>query len=256
MCQVDGDHEVVVAAPDSEYSGAGAAIGALHLIQPVVRKTTHDDCGGATVWTVSGPPALCVMFARLSAFGPPPDLIVSGINPGANVGRAVYHSGTVGAALTGRNGHISGVAISQSVTGFGVEGQGWDDMLVHQKWDTAATVARTFVQALIDSPPEEPVVANINVPNVDLADVAGWRHAAVGQSPPRSMNKATLEPIAGSVDAFTVSMTWGDALALPPDTDTGTVERNEIAISYLSRLDHESRDDLGATDAALDALVG
>ena len=86
---------------------------------------------------MSGPPALCVMFARLGAFGEPFDLVVSGINPGANVGRAVYHSGTVGAALTARNGNISGVAISQAVTGFGVEGQGWDEMLIGQKWETA-----------------------------------------------------------------------------------------------------------------------
>jgi 5'-nucleotidase len=256
MCALDGDHEVIVGAPDSEYSGAGAAIGALHLIQPVVRRTKRDDCGDAEVWTVSGPPALCVMFARLGAFGPPPDLIVSGINPGANVGRAVYHSGTVGAALTGRNGNISGVAISQSVTGFGVEGQGWDEMLEHQKWDTAATIAGAFVQALLDDPPTEPVVANINVPNVELTDVAGWRHAKVGQAPPRSMNTATLEPIAGSVDAFTVSMEWGDALALPPDTDTGAVERNEVAVSFLTRLDHQERDDMGTADAALDALLG
>ncbi len=256
MCELEGDHEIVVAPPDSEYSGAGAAIGALHLMQPVVRRTSLEVCDDAEVWTVSGPPALCVMFARLGAFGAPPDLIVAGINPGANVGRAVYHSGTVGAALTGRNGNISGVAISQSVTGFGVEGQGWDEMIEHQKWDTAATVAKTFVQALIDDLPAEPVVANINVPNVELADIVGWRHAVVGQSPPRSMNTATLEPIAGSVDAFTVTMGWGDALALPPETDTGAVERNEVAISYLSRLDHQPRDDMGATDAALDALIG
>lgn len=256
MCQLEGDHEIVVAAPDSEYSGAGAAIGALHLMQPVVRRTSLDQCGDSAVWTVSGPPALCVMFARLGAFGAPPDLVVSGINPGANVGRAVYHSGTVGAALTGRNGNISGVAISQSVTGFGVEGQGWDEMIEHQKWDTAATVAKVFVQALIDEPPAEPVVANINVPNVEVADIAGWRHTAVGQSPPRSMNTATLEPISGQVDAFTVTMEWGDALALPPDTDTGAVERNEVAISYLSRLDHQPRDDMGSTDAALAALIG
>jgi 5'-nucleotidase len=142
------------------------------------------------------------------------------------------------------------------VTGFGVEGQGWDEMLEHQMWDTAATVAKTFVQALIDDPPTEPVVANINVPNVELGDIVGWRHAIVGQSPPRSLNTATLEPISGSVDAFTVTMEWGDALALPPETDTGAVERNEVAISYLSRLDHQPRDDMGATDAALDALIG
>ncbi len=142
ICELDGDHEVVVAAPDQEYSGAGAALGALHLIQPEVRRGHIDNCPAAAVWKVSGPPALCVMFARLGAFGEPFDLVVSGINPGANVGRAVYHSGTVGAALTGRNGGISGIAVSQAVTGFGVEGQGWDDSIADQHWDSAATVAK------------------------------------------------------------------------------------------------------------------
>ncbi len=113
--------DVVVAAPDQEFSGAGAAIGALHIMQPEVHRATIDDID--TAWAVTGPPALCVMFARLGAFGPLPDLIVSGINPGANVGRSVYHSGTVGAALTGRNGSIPGIAVSQSVSNFGVEGQ-------------------------------------------------------------------------------------------------------------------------------------
>jgi 5'-nucleotidase len=256
MCELEGDHQIVVAAPDSEYSGAGAAIGALHLIKPVIRRSSLPDCDCAEVWTVGGPPALCVMFARLHAFGPPPRLVVSGINPGANVGRAVYHSGTVGAALTGRNGNASGVAISQSVAGFGVEGQGWDEMLADQRWETAATVARAFVQALVDAPPSEPVVANINVPNVDLSEIAGWRHTVVGQVPPRSVSKAELHPVPGHEGAYTVSMDWGDALELPPDTDTGAVERNEISVSYLSRLDHQARDDMGAADAALDALVG
>ena len=93
--------------------------------------------GIAEAWAVNGPPGLCVMFARLGVFGPV-DLVVSGINPGANVGRAIYHSGTVGAALTARNGGISGVAVSQAVAGFGVEGQGWDEMIADQHWDTAA----------------------------------------------------------------------------------------------------------------------
>ena len=123
--------DVVVIAPDAEYSGASAAFGALHKIQPEVHRSRLDGIDEA--WAVTGPPALCVMFARLGAFGPPFDLIVSGINPGANVGRSVYHSGTVGATLTGRNGGVSGVAVSQSVTAFGVEGQGWDEMLVNQQ---------------------------------------------------------------------------------------------------------------------------
>ena len=83
-------------------------------------------------WAVTGPPALCVMFARLGAFGPPFDLVVSGINPGANVGRSVYHSGTVGAAYRPERRHQR-VAVSQAVAGFGVEGQGWDEMLADQR---------------------------------------------------------------------------------------------------------------------------
>lgn len=255
VCELEGDHEIVVAAPDSEYSGAGAAIGALHMIKPVVHRSSLSQCERASVWTVGGPPALCVMFGRLGAFGDPPELVVSGINPGANVGRSVYHSGTVGAALTARNGRASGVAISQSVTGFGIEGQGWDDMLANQRWETAAEVGKTFVQALVDAPPHDPVVANINVPNVEIDEIVGWRHATVGQSPPRAMASATLEPLPGHEDSFTVAMSWGDAVALPAETDTGAIERNQISVSYLSRLDHQSRDDMGPMDAALDALV-
>src|SRR6202040_2635256 len=114
-----GRGQVVLAAPDTEYSGSGASLGPLHLIQPEIHRATVAGIDEA--WTGSGPPALCVMFARLGAFGGPFDLVVSGVNPGANVGRAVYHSGTVGAALTARSGGISGVAISQAVADGGVE---------------------------------------------------------------------------------------------------------------------------------------
>ena len=62
------------------------------------------DAGAGQTLDVGDERLSRVMFARLGAFGPI-DLVVSGINPGANVGRAVYHSGTVGAALTARNGN-------------------------------------------------------------------------------------------------------------------------------------------------------
>jgi 5'-nucleotidase len=256
MCDLQGDHEVVIAAPNTEYSGAGAAIGALHLMKPEVHRTTIPGLDGIVTWAIGGPPALCVMFARLGALGPTPDLVVSGINPGANVGRSVYHSGTVGATLTARNGRISGVAVSQSVAGFGVEGQGWDEMLADQKWDTAAAVARTFVQALIDDPPADPVVANINVPNLELDEIKGWRHAEIGTMPPRSMTRARLEPIAGHDEAYTVEMEWGDELVLAPETDTGAIERDEVSISFLSRLEHVDRPDVKRTGDALDELIG
>jgi 5'-nucleotidase len=245
--------EVVVIAPDREYSGAGAALGALHLIQPEVRRA-HID-GLDECWAVGGPPALCVMFARLGAFGAPFDLVVSGINPGANVGRSVYHSGTIGACLSGRNGGISGVAVSQAVTGFGVEGQGWDEMLVGQKWHSAAAVADAFVEGLIAAMPADPVVVNLNVPNLELPDIHGWRHAGVGTTPPRAMASAVLEPREGHEDAFTVRMSWGDAIDLPDHTDGGSVERGYVSVSYLSRLESVERDDLGAAEATLTGVV-
>ena len=244
--------DVVVVAPDSEYSGASASLGALHVIQPEVRPATVAGIDEA--WAVNGPPGLCVMFARLGVFGPI-DLVVAGINPGANVGRAIYHSGTVGAALTARNGGMSGVAVSQAVAGFGVEGQGWDEMIADQCWDTAAAVAGEVVAAVLAAPLDEPVVVNVNVPNLPLDQIAGWRHATVGLLPPRTVATGHLDPIAGKEGVFAVRMEWGDELELPPGTDSGAIEREEVTVTYLSRLVAEPRPELAGVDTSLDRLL-
>jgi len=244
--------EVVIAAPDREFSGAGAALGALHLIKPEVHRASVDGIDEA--WAVTGPPALCVMFARLGAFGEPFDLVVSGINPGVNVGRSVYHSGTVGAALTARNGLVSGIAVSQAVTGFGVEGQGWDEMLVGQKWESAAHVAATFVEGFVSNMPAKPVVVNINVPNKDVDDMKGWRLGRIGHEPPRRMSTAVLEPKTGHDGSYYVRMQWGEAVELPGDTDGGLVENDYVSVSYLSAIGHDERLDTGMAEAGLTAL--
>jgi 5'-nucleotidase len=249
MCK-HGD--VVVVAPDKEYSGASAAVGALHLLRPEVRRCTMSDVPES--WTLNGPPALCVMFARLGAFGPRFDLVVSGINPGANVGRSVYHSGTVGACLTARNGGISGVAVSQAVAGIGVEGQGWDEMLAGQQWETAAAAADAVVGALVADMPDEPVVVNLNVPNLPLEEIGGWQESEVALVPPRAVATAVLEPIVGHEDAFNVRMAWGELAELPPGTDGHAIRHNIISVSYLSRLKADQRADMDAATAALDGL--
>ena len=242
--------DVIVAAPDTEYSGAGAALGALHIMQPEVRRVVLG--GVPEAWAVGGPPALCVMFARLGAFGPAPDLVVAGINPGANVGRSVYHSGTVGAALTARTGGISGVAVSQAVTGFGVEGQGWDEMLADQHWDVAAAVANAIVRNLLADGTKAPVVININVPNLPLERIRGWAWTSVGVHPPRALARAVLEPKVGHEDSYAVRMSWGDEVELPEGTDGGAIERDLVSISYLSAITSvASRGDLTALDALL-----
>lgn len=229
---------VVVVAPDQEYSGYGAALGPLSKITPDVRRTRIDGINEA--WSVTGPPALCVMFSRLEVFNGAFDLVVAGINPGANVGRSVYHSGTVGACLTARNGGVSGVAVSQSVESFGIEGQGWEEMLTFQKWDTAATVARSAVEGLTTVLPAEPVVLNINVPNRDMDEIKGWRRTEVGIDPPRSMSTAKLEPRPGHTDAFRVKMDWGNAAQLPSHTDGGSVMDGWISVGWLGRLEAET----------------
>lgn len=254
--------EVVIVAPDQEYSGAGAAIGALWLNRPEVHKA-HVE-GFETAWAVSGPPALCVFFARLGAFGPPPDLVVSGINPGANVGRSVYHSGTIGAALTARNGGISGVAVSQSVDGFGAEGQAWEDAIAGQKWETAATIAAEAVAAMIEHPPTEASVLNINVPHCDLSELGPVRWTSVGNEPPRAMSTATLTPKIGHEGSFHVDMAFGEERPQTNETDVGAIMADEVSLTWLGRiaaLDHRSDSEptAAATEAIhsrVDALVG
>ncbi len=244
--------DVIVVAPDREYSGASAALGTLHLIRPEVRRVDLD--GVAEAWSVTGPPALCVMFSRLGVFGGPFDLVVSGINPGANSGRAIYHSGTVGAALTARNGRVSGLAVSQAVDDFGVEGQGWDEMLRDQHWDTAAEVGRRCAEALLADLPERPVVINVNVPNRPLDELAGWRRVEVAALPPRTLASAELLPKEGHPGTFAVQMQWGDPITLPEDTDSGAVEAGYVAVTALSRLADDPEVDLGKLGAALDGL--
>jgi 5'-nucleotidase len=244
--------DVVIIAPDSEYSGAGAALGSLHLMQPQAKQTTVGGIDEA--WCINGSPALCTMFARFGVFGPI-DLVVSGINPGANVGRAIYHSGTVGAALTARNGGISGVAVSQEVAGFGVEGQGWDEMIVDQHWEVAAEVASVVVGEVLAAEPAEPVVVNINVPNLPIEEIKGWRHATVGATPPRALASAHLDPIHGQEGCFSIRMELGDTIVAPPETDSGAIERDEVTVTYLSRLHAIPQPELAAVDRVLDGLL-
>ncbi len=245
--------EVLIVAPDAEYSGAGAALGALHLIRPEVHEVVIEGIDRA--YSVSGPPALCTLFAALGAFGRVPDLVVAGINPGANVGRAVYHSGTVGAALTARGRFINGLAVSQEVAEVAVDGQGAEAGLAGQLWDAAAAVADAVVEELLRGGlPSDPVVVNLNVPNRAVAEMNGWQLSTVATQPPRTMASARLEPKAGHDRAFHVEMSWGDPVAMPDHTDSGAIEAGKVSVSFLSRLDHVDLTPQHGVELHLDGL--
>lgn len=231
--------DVTVVAPDTEYSGAGASLGTLTFGEPTARP--HSDIAaldGLDVWSVSGPPALCVMYAQLGAFGEPFDLVVSGINPGQNVGWSVYHSGTIGAALTGRNRGASGLAVSLGFDGREVEGQTWGEIVEGMKWETAARVATQIVDGMIASPASEPTVINCNVPNKNYEDLGGWRLAPVGGEPPRMLVTGSLVETDSDDQGqvFKLTMDWGKVGELTEGTDAWLVRNNTVSVSWLGHL--------------------
>ncbi len=252
--------QVTVIAPDSEFSGAAASIGSIYEDDREVHEAFID--GIDTAWAVSGPPALCVMYAHLGAFGFQPDLVVSGINPGANVGRSVYYSGTLGAAITARNYGIPGVAVSQAVNSGAVEGQAWGEIVAQLDWVAASTVAQRVVEAILPdaasnhSPGTAPVI-NINVPHRPLADIDGWVWTDVAPGPQRTMSRVTLAPKPGHVGSYNVEFEFGPAEEHPePNTDVAVVAE-QVSVSYISTmtaLDPGSVRATEAVEASLDKL--
>ena len=165
--------EVTVVAPDTEYSGAGASLGAMHLIRPEVHDAHIDGIDQS--WSVSGPPGLCVVYSRLGLFGDSFDLVVAGINRGPNTGRSTLFSGTIGAVLAGERFGWSGMAVSADVPVTG--GTGAVGAPGHVHWETAAAVAQVILPWLVDAP--QRTVLNLNAPDVPLAELQGIRWAGL-----------------------------------------------------------------------------
>jgi len=158
-------HEVLVVGPDADRSGAGAAIGPLHRSEPIPMAERHlPALGGVRVIALERPPATAVYLACLGAFDFRPEVVASGINPGANTGHLVLHSGTVGAALTAVGLGVPALAVSLK----------WSEE--PYEWATAAELA---VPALewVARRPGPPAALNLNVPNVPLHAVRGVRGA-------------------------------------------------------------------------------
>lgn len=156
--------EVVLAAPAWDSSGASASLTSVEedgrfLIEE--RVLEHPGLDGVRVIGVHAAPAFIVRAAASGAFGPPPDIVLSGINRGRNTGHAILHSGTVGAALTGSTHGCRGLAVSLDV----------DEMSDPVHWDTAAVVANRALSWLVDV--DRDVVLNVNVPNLALDDMRG-----------------------------------------------------------------------------------
>jgi 5'-nucleotidase len=162
------EHELVVVAPLTDHSGAGAAVGPVYERESIPYE--HVDIPGLAdvpTYGIDGSPALSAILACIEGFGPRPDMIVSGINHGINAGRSAMHSGTVGAALTGAQFGVRGLAVSIA----------WASEPDY--WDTAVGLACRIVPVLAEA--EQATVLNLNVPAVRPADLKGLRHGRLGR---------------------------------------------------------------------------
>jgi len=162
----DPAHEIIVVAPSSNFSGAGAAVGSVtdHTTIPYQRASI-EGAEAVEAYGLDASPALSVIAGALGAVGPKPDLVLSGINHGVNVGRSVLHSGTVGAALTASQLGISALAVSLRVGG------------EPDPWESAADLAVALIPLLVAAPVR--TVLNLNVPHLPLAEIRGLRWARV-----------------------------------------------------------------------------
>jgi 5'-nucleotidase len=139
--------EVTAVCPAQEQSGVGHAI--TYLVPVRAGSACLED--GTTVSTLTGMPADCIKFALLELLDSPPDLIVSGLNFGINVGVDVFYSGTVAAALEGAFSGIFSIALSTS----------------RQNGDRMAAVvgeARRALDLLLDEGSASAQALNVNIP--------------------------------------------------------------------------------------------
>ena len=209
-------HELVLIAPEGDRSGSGAAIGNLGD-GSYLRYRPMPLAGLEHVesYELEGPPALCVFAAHLRAFGPAPDLVASGVNPGLNTGRVTLHSGTVGAALTAANLGMSGVAVSIA---------GRESSVKH--WDVAGEIGAQVITWLADAP--TPTVVNLSVPDRAHADLADVRFGTL--APFGAVRAEVLERTDDRVELGLVP-TGGQ---LPSDSDTALAEAGHPVVTALT----------------------
>ncbi len=163
----DNGFEVVVAAPATESSGSSAGIIATQSDgRVVVQERELPGLAEVKSYAVAATPAYIALIASRGAFGEPFQLVLSGVNHGANFGYAIIHSGTVGAALTAVTYGCAAMAVSLDV---GLDNDG------NLHWTTAAQIASTVLDEAMNAPPR--VAMNVNVPNVQREKVLGIKRA-------------------------------------------------------------------------------
>jgi 5'-nucleotidase len=242
-------YDVVVAAPREEASGTSAAMSAVERDgQVVVDEHRLDGLTGVPAFGVAGSPGFIALIAIHGAFGPRPDVVLSGVNRGANAGRAVLHSGTVGAALTAAANGCRGMAVSldllsavQSTIGSGGPAVAASALVDDEvrNWATAARVAVDLMPVLTAAGPD--CVLNVNAPDRPYQDLLGVRRGTLatfgqvqmtvaesGRGFVRTALEESGEPIEPGTDIAWLNAGYASITAIRAVTEATDVDLSEF----------------------------
>jgi 5'-nucleotidase len=224
--------EVSVLAPDHNWSASGH-VKTMHRPLRVKEAKLGD---GSSAWTSDGAPSDCVALGLLGFIPNKIDLVVSGINPNANIGHDVTYSGTVTAAMEAAIGGVPGIAFSLNTP---EEFQGEFD------FSTAARVANRIVSAIIGNNKLSNLLLNVNIPYLPDEEIKGILVVRQGLRVYRDRLDRRLDP-----RGRPYYWIGGDAPTAIPDegTDFGALEKGYVSVTPL---------DLDLTDfRAIDSIGG
>jgi len=206
--------EITVIAPDSNRSGASSSIS---LETPLrVMETPMRIMKTKIAWyQLNGSPSDCVKVALSGFLDRVPDMVVSGINAGANLGDDVVYSGTVGAAIEGRFLGIPSIAVSST---------GHHDNKM--QYETAAKVTVNLVKHLQKNPLERGMILNANVPNLPYEELQGVQVTRQG-------DRHLSEPIMPTEDGRGYRIYWLGAAGKVSDGGKGT-DFHAVHSGYVS----------------------
>ena len=157
--------DVVVVAPDREQSAVGHAI----TLSNPLRVTKISRRGGFFGYATDGTPADAVKLAVRSIMSEPPELVVSGINLGANVGASLIYSGTVSAATEGCLLGIPSIAISL-------------DAKIDGHFDVAGRFAAQLARVVLEKGLPDGVLLNVNIPDLPADKIEGVSITSQGKT--------------------------------------------------------------------------
>jgi 5'-nucleotidase len=208
----DPGYRVTVVAPSEQQSGVGHAI----VIRSEIPIRAHADVGGAPAWSVDATPATVTKIGLTVVLEHDlPDLVVSGINKGENIGRAAWYSGTIGAAREAVLNGLPGIAFSLELD--------WADP--KPDWRTAALLAKPVVDAVRHNPLPDKVLLNVNFPR-NTATVGGYRLTSMGLAPDAVSRY--------EVDREEEGTRWVTSRWAPPAGDAPGTDIRALAAGFVS----------------------